>query len=856
MDEVSCRAFSAMEAAASACGIDPETLIEGLPVTLAELRDPNGRVDWEVFAAMCAAYERLLGAAACARVGELATSTSLAEPVRRVAGLLLNPRQLYVMGARWFAPSLFRNVSYTIRDAPGETLALEVAIAPGYSASAAWMRMVAGALRVMPRVLGLADAEVVAEIDGRCSRFRITPPAPPAPRLAALRRLLSTHGALDELARQQDEIRRVHAERVRSDAAARTTERLFRTLIEGVHELIGILEADGTIRFVNAASQRTLGHPTASMIGRALLDFVHPDDAASVAPALAASAGGEQTLELRFPPAAGEHFTVEAPAPNHLADPVVRGIVVNGRDVTERRRAERALREQERAHSRLLANLSGMAYRCRNDAAWTMELVIGRCFELTGYEASELRDDRVVAFGDLVHPDDAGPLWERCQASLGARRPCQSEYRIRTRSGEVRWVLDLAHGVYGADGELVAIEGFITDVTARRRLEEQLLHSQKLEGIGRLAGGIAHDFNNLLGAMLGYAHMARSGLPRGDQRRADIEDIEEAARRAGDLTRQLLAFARRQVIEPKILELNQLALGVDKLLRRVLGEDIELVTLPAPDLWSVKADPGQIEQVLVNLAVNARDAMPQGGKLTIETANVELDAEYAAAHEGVTAGPHVLVAVSDTGTGLSEEARAHLFEPFFTTKDTGKGTGLGLATCYGIVKQAGGSIYVYSEVGEGTTFKIYLPRAVGPVETPVPSALRPAPIGTETILLVEDHAMVREIAARTLASQGYRVLKAQSGGEALAIAGAHDGPLDLLLTDVVMPEMSGHQLADRLAAARPKMSVLYVSGYTENTVIDHGVPGRGVAFLAKPFTPDALAAKVREVLDGARDAAR
>jgi two-component system cell cycle sensor histidine kinase/response regulator CckA len=382
-----------------------------------------------------------------------------------------------------------------------------------------------------------------------------------------------------------------------------------------------------------------------------------------------------------------------------------------------------------------------------------------------------------------------------------------------------------------------------------KRVEAQLLQSQKMEVVGRLAGGVAHDFNNLLTVILGYSELAEEMLNQDDVALAYLRNVGQAAERAAGLTRQLLAFARQQVIEPKVIHINDLILNLDKLLRRLIGEDIELVTLPAPNLGQVKVDPGQIEQVLVNLAVNARDAMPEGGKLTIETAPAILDEEYARQHAEVAPGEYIMLAVSDTGIGMDETIQAHVFEPFFTTKEPGKGTGLGLATCYGIIKQSNGYIWLYSEPGRGTTFKIYLPRVEDTVVSPQRDTRSTTPYGTETILFVEDEPMVRDISVQALRMQGYTVLEAVNGHEALRVAEEYEGDIHLLVTDVVMPQMGGTELAKRLPATYPDIKILFTSGYTDKAIVHHNVLAPGIAFLQKPFTPGTLTSKVREALD-------
>jgi PAS domain S-box-containing protein len=428
----------------------------------------------------------------------------------------------------------------------------------------------------------------------------------------------------------------------------------------------------------------------------------------------------------------------------------------------------------------------------------------------------------------------------------------QGEFVGRRKNGS-EFPLEVSIATVSQEGETI-FTIFLQDISVRKQLEAQLFQSQKMEAIGQLAGGIAHDFNNLLTAITGYMELALNELSPDQPVYSDVVEAQKAAMRAAALTRQLLAFARKQIIDPQVLNLNSLVLELDKLLRRVLGEQIELITYPTPDLGLVKVDPGQIEQVIVNLVVNAHDAMPTGGKLTVKTTNTVLGSDYAHQPEGLAPGEYVMLAISDTGSGMDAEVQQHLFEPFFTTKEVGKGTGLGLATCYGIVKQHGGHIGVHSQAGHGTTFKIYLPCVVDVEALSHPvlpqDVVKTMSQGTARLLLVEDEPLVRDLACRVLRERGYTVLDAINGEEALHAVQAYAGaPIDLLITDVVMPRISGKALAEQLTAVYPNIKVLFVSGYATDTFVHHGRLDPGTNFLAKPFTPTALVRKVQEVLD-------
>ncbi|MGA2466951.1 MAG: ATP-binding protein [Thermodesulfobacteriota bacterium] len=489
------------------------------------------------------------------------------------------------------------------------------------------------------------------------------------------------------------------------------------------------------------------------------------------------------------------------------------------------------------------------------DKDGTFKYINPKFRELLGYDLNDIPNGKTwfrKAYPDPTYRHHVISTWINDLEGLksGEKRP--RTFTVTCKGGTEK-IINFIPVQLETGENLIACE----DITELKRaeeekaaLQEQLRQSQKVEAVGCLAGGIAHDFNNLLTVIKGYSQLSSIELKEGDPLRGNIDEIQNATDRAASLTRQLLAFSRRQVMEMKILDLNTLLRDLEKMLRRVIGEDIEMVIQLAEDLGRVRADVGQIEQVVMNLAVNGRDAMPNGGKLTIETANMELDEFYARSHVDVKPGHYVMFSVSDTGVGMTPEVRERIFEPFFTTKEKGKGTGLGLSTSYGIVKQSEGDIWVYSVQGKGNTFKIYLPRVNEPLEEIRKEVLKEElPRGNETILIVEDEEEVRKLAGKTLERQGYRILEASQGDDALRISERHGGPIDLILVDVIMPGMSCSELAKHLKSPHPKMKVVYMSGYTDNAIVRHGVLEKGVNYIQKPFTMEGLARKVREVLD-------
>ena len=517
-------------------------------------------------------------------------------------------------------------------------------------------------------------------------------------------------------------------------------------------------------------------------------------------------------------------------------------------DITERKRAENALRESEERYRDLVENAHDIIYSHDLEGNYTSINKAGEA--ITGYTVAEALQ---MSLKDTVEAEDYVKVLEMMKRKLAGENVTAYEIEIIAKDGR-HIPLEVNTKYVYQNGVAVGVQGIARDVTERRNLEEQLRQSQKMEAIGQLAGGVAHDFNNLLTAINGYSSLALQRVDNDSPIKPYLEEVKKAGDRAANLTRQLLAFGRKQILQPLALDLNSVVSDMNKMLRRLIGEDIALMAKLAPDLKKIKADPGQVEQVLINLVVNARDAMPTGGSLTIETANVDLDQEYASRHMGIQPGKFVMLAVSDTGSGMDEATRARIFEPFFTTKAQGKGTGLGLSTVYGIVQQSGGSIWVYSELNQGTSFKVYLPELRNDVSAEtVESTTNEIESGSETILLVEDEEIVRGLTTNILEGAGYSVIAAGGGAEAAKLCAGRNEPIDLLLTDVVMPRTSGKEVADQLTKMQPGLKVLFMSGYTDEAIVHHGVLDANVEFIQKPFTPVGLSKKIREVLDKAND---
>ncbi len=649
-------------------------------------------------------------------------------------------------------------------------------------------------------------------------------------------------------------------ERALAQEALYESEKRYRDLVENANDIIYTHGLEGTILSFNKAGERITGYTREEAIGMTVAEIVAPDYLDLVRRMTARRLAGEVPAVYELEIVARDGRRVRLEVNSRLVYEKDQPVHIEGvaRDVTERRHAEEALLESEGRNRVIMETASDAIITIDEES--TIRFVNPAAEKIFGYAVAELTGAKLTTLipDYLRHAHLVGMKRYR---ETGERHITWEAFEAPGLHKDGREIpLEISFGEYERDGTHL-FTAIIRDISERKRAreavvrsEEQLLQSQKMEAIGRLAGGVAHDFNNLLTAITGYSDLSLRRLKEGDPVHRNIGEIKKAAERAADLTRQLLTFSRKQVLQPKVLDLNAVVAEMEKMLRRLIGEDVLLVVNLGQLLGHVKADPGQLEQVLMNLVVNARDAMPGGGTLTIQTENARLDDNDASQDAGLPPGPYALLSISDTGHGMNAETRRRVFEPFFTTKEKGKGTGLGLSTVYGIVTQSGGSIRVNSEPSLGTTFNIYLPLVLEAIEAvgPSPGETEIAR-GSETILLVEDDRGVREMMREILEMCGYHVLMASCGGEAVRICEGYQGMIELLLTDVVMPHLSGKELADALTLLRPRMKVLYISGYTDDAIIHHGVLDEEVAFLQKPFAPSTLAHKLRELLDPRRE---
>jgi two-component system, cell cycle sensor histidine kinase and response regulator CckA len=633
------------------------------------------------------------------------------------------------------------------------------------------------------------------------------------------------------------------------DRATNESSELFRVVAETASDVIISIDHDSVILFANPAAERIFGYPIPEILGQQVtllmpecLRLLHKTAIRSYV-----ATGRKHIpwtgLQLTGLHKSGAEIPLEISFGEHVRNGkhVFTGIL---RDVSERSRIERDLRHSQEKYAKMIhSSPDAITLRSLPDRRY-IEVSEGFT-RLTGYSAEEVIGKTPTEIGIWSDDSPHAEILENLQREGAVR---EVEFTFRTKSGEHRYAtVSAVRLTLGAESYMLSTS---RDITERRSLERQLLQSQKMEAIGRLAGGVAHDFNNLLGVILGQTELLQAEFEKNPSVHRRAEAIEHAGRRAAELTKQLLAFSRQQFIEPRVIDTNAIVRDMEKLLQRLIGEDVELTIHLQADAGNIKVDPSQLEQILMNLALNARDAMPNGGKLVLETACVELDDTYARQHLGAKAGDFLMLVVSDTGTGMDSQTMGRIFEPFFTTKPDGRGTGLGLSTVYGIVKQNNGYIMPYSEVGHGTTFRIYFPRVR---ETPELRDYKwpqgATAKGSETILIVEDEEALRELARELLEANGYKVIEAERGENAIRLVEGSQTPIDLLLTDVVMPGMGGRQLAKRLLELRPGLHVLYMSGYTDDVINNRGVLKENTLLLPKPFTRAVLLRKVREALN-------
>ncbi len=645
----------------------------------------------------------------------------------------------------------------------------------------------------------------------------------------------------------------------------RASTEKFRTILYSIGDAVITSDDKGRVLQMNAVAEQLTGWSEAEATGKSLDDVFHIVNEETRAPVRnpvwrvlhEGQVVGLANHTVLISRTGKEHSVADSGAPIRDENGTLTGVVLVFRDQTAEHASQRALRESERRLSTLMNNLPGMAYRCDFDTYWTMRFVSEGCHTLTGYSPSDLIDNASVAYADLIHPDDRQYVWDVVTQAVKARQPFTLEYRIRTADWSERWVWERGCAILRPDGLPEALEGFITDISERKhasveqnKLEAQLHQSQKIEAVGRLAGGVAHDFNNMLAVIIGNAELAMDRLGSANPVHAELREILTASSHSAELVKQLLAFASKQTIMPRPLNLNDIVSEKTSMLQKLIGEEIVLEWHPGSDLWSVLLDPSQLDQILVNLTVNARDAIADVGRISIETRNVSYTLPARGAPEGAATGDYVLLVVSDSGCGMDALTKARIFEPFFSTKQKGLCTGLGLPTVYGIVKQNRGFIEFDSKPGNGSSFTIYLPRHDAPPSPPRPPESQPPAhlSGTETILLVEDEPALLDLTQALLKRIGYAVLPASGPQEALELARTFTGTIHLLMTDVVMPGMSGRDLWQQLAGQKPDLKILFMSGYTSDILAHRGVVDGAFHFIQKPFTLEALAAKVREVL--------
>jgi PAS domain S-box-containing protein len=642
---------------------------------------------------------------------------------------------------------------------------------------------------------------------------------------------------------------RAHTEKTQAESALAASERRFRSLVQNSSDLVTILSPDGTILYASDSAERIVGYSAPELVGNDLASYLDSGDVPALRSLLQnanGKASGTGPVEFSLRRADGSAVWLEAVGTNLLNDATIRGIVLNARDVSERKRADRALRESEERYRDLFDNASDLVCMAAPDGAL---LYVNQAWkDGTGYGEEEIGRMQLL---DLVHPESRAYYTEVIERVLLGERLDHVELVFVPRAGTPITVEGNLSCTF-KDGQPSVVRGIYRDITERKRVEEHLRRAERMQAAGKLAGGVAHEVNNMMTGVIGFSEFLLRSLDEGDARRADVEEIIKAGTRAADVTRQLLAFTRQQFLQPQVLDVNAVVNDMQKMLRRSLGEDHMLELRLSPRAGRLRADRGQLEQVLINLVINARDAMSRHGRAVIETAPAVWDEVYAQRHGGVDLplGHYVMLAVNDTGCGMEPDVQARIFEPFFTTKPIGQGTGLGLSTVYGIVKQSGGYVWVYSEPGEGSVFKIYLPAAqVDDIATLVPDPPETPEGGSETILVIEDEDIVRNLACRGLKDHGYTVVEARNGLQALLYVRQHPGTIDLVISDVVMPEMGGRELGQKLAQYEPGLPILFMSGYTGDDVVHRGLLDPEAPFQQKPFTPAGLATKVRAMLD-------
>lgn len=861
--EVSCRILEIFFHALAEKNLPPHTLTTGVAYSLEYLQNKKKRIDWNSFCLIMENASQVWSDEELVALAGTLINSPWVKPFAMIAKIFVSAKDIYRYGGQPRTGAfnqLFNVANGVVTEIGPNNIMSEYTMHPGYKKSPQFGLIGMGVQKALPRLLGLPDATIKMEEFENGFRYMIWLPENEINMFTRLWKMVmwpftvrSVMFELNEayvaLQEQNLDMEKEIIARKEAEESLRKSEQRFRSIVSTSQEWIWAADANGVLTFSNQAIENILGYQHEELVGQRIVDsFMYEEDIPKFSELLNQCI--EQKKGWTNDIARWKHKNGSLRYLESCAVPIfdssgnLQGFQGSDRDITERQRAEEAIKKSRERYRTIFESTATANAIIAEDT--TIVMANNDFAEWSGYTKQEIEGK--MKWTVFIHEDDLERVmgYHRMRRLNSASIPSYYEFRGVSRKGEIRNFYINVATIPDTRERIISL----TDLTEKKRLENQLVQAQKMESIGRLAGGVAHDFNNMLSVIIGNTEIALRKIQKSDPLYKTLHEIHNAGMRSSDLTRQLLVFARKQAISPKVMDLNETISNTLKILRRIIGEDINLILRPDPSLWKVKIDPSQIDQILTNTIVNARDAIAKTGQIIIETSNVNCDETYCEDKQGCIPGEYVMLAVSDNGCGMNKETMANVFEPFFTTKKEGQGTGLGLATVYGIIKQNNGFINVYSEPKHGTTFRIYLPRYSGEgMELPKHEAENEAKGGSETILLVEDDMAVLNLSQAVLEMLGYKILAANRTDQAIRLAEEYDGNIDLLLTDVIMPDMNGKDLSERIITIKPGLKCLYMSGYTADIITRQGVLGEGINFIAKPFSLKGLAIKVREVLN-------